>query len=134
MDDAFLPHRRRKVLGGGENRPHRSNLFEADWTWCYVVTYSAIRQPHPALKPYQQRVQTINKLMVWFSAGRDWLMALGFFVEDTAKTDAASNSRVTIGECLVWGQISCPSVNQDIIGKLRSRAFYWCNKNAIVPL
>jgi hypothetical protein len=36
-------------------------------------------------------------------------MVLGFFVEDTAKTDAASNSRVTIEECLVWGQISDPN-------------------------
>jgi hypothetical protein len=30
--------------------------------------HSAISQPHPALKPYEQRVQTMtmNKLMVWF--------------------------------------------------------------------
>jgi hypothetical protein len=45
-------------------------------------------------------------------------MALRFLVEDTAKTDAASNSRVTMGEWLVWGQISDPNVNQDTIGKL----------------
>ncbi len=25
-------------------------------------------------------------------------------------------------------------LNQDTVGKLRSRAFYWCNKNAMVPL
>ncbi len=68
-----------------------------------------------------------------FSTRRGWLMALWFFVEDTAKTDAASNSRVTTGERLVWGQISDPNVNQDTIGKLWSRAFYWCNKNAMVP-
>ncbi len=30
-------------------------------------------------------------------------------MKDTAKTDAASNSRVTMGEWLVWGQISDPS-------------------------
>jgi hypothetical protein len=51
-----------------------------------------------------------------FSTGQGWLMALWFFVEDTAKTDAASDSRVTIGEYLVWGQISDPNINQDTIG------------------
>jgi hypothetical protein len=69
-----------------------------------------------------------------FSARRGWLMALWFFVEDTAKTDAASDSRVTMGERLVWGQISDPNVNQDTVGKLWSRAFLWCNKNAKVPM
>ncbi len=33
----FLPWRRQKVLGGGENCPHQSNIFGADQTWCYVV-------------------------------------------------------------------------------------------------
>ncbi len=60
MDTAFLPQRRQKVPGGGENSPPQSNLFGADRTWCYVVTHSAISRPHPALKPYQQRVQTMN--------------------------------------------------------------------------
>jgi hypothetical protein len=59
-DDAFLPWRRQKVLGGGENSPHQSNLLGADRTWCYVVTHSTISRPHPVLKPYQQRVQTMN--------------------------------------------------------------------------
>jgi hypothetical protein len=36
-DDAFLPRWHQKVLGGGENSPHQSNLLGADWTWCYVV-------------------------------------------------------------------------------------------------
>ncbi len=58
--DAFLPRRRRKVPGGGENSPPQSNLFGADRAWCYVVTHSAISRPHPALNPYQQRVQTMN--------------------------------------------------------------------------
>ena len=53
-------------------------------------------------------------------------------MEDTAKTDAASNSRVTMGEQLVWGQISDPNVNQDKVGKLSSRAFHWCNTNMVV--
>ncbi len=59
-DDAFLPQRHQKVLGGGENSPHQSNFLGADRTWCYVVTHSAISRPHLALKPYQQRVQTMN--------------------------------------------------------------------------
>jgi hypothetical protein len=61
-------------------------------------------------------------------------MALQIFVEDTAKTDAASNSRVTMGEQLVWGQISDPNVNQDKVGKLSSRAFYRCNTTMVVPV
>ena len=77
----------------------------------------------------------MNKLMVWFQR-RAGLAdgAVGFFVEDTAKTDAASDSRVTRGEKLVWGQISDPNINQDTVGKLSSRAFYWCNTNMVVPV
>jgi hypothetical protein len=52
----------------------------------------------------------------------------------TAKTVAGSYMRVTMREWLVWGQISDPNINQDTIGKLQSRAFYWCNKNEIVLL
>jgi hypothetical protein len=59
-EDAFLPRRRQKVLKGVENSPHQSNLLGADRTWCYVVIHSAISRPHPALKPYQQRVQTMK--------------------------------------------------------------------------
>jgi hypothetical protein len=69
-----------------------------------------------------------------FSAGRGWLMAMWIVVKDIAKTDAASNSRVRRGEQLVWGQISDPNVNQHTVGKLWPRAFYWCNKNAMVIL
>jgi hypothetical protein len=60
VDDAFLSRLRRKVLGGGENSYHQSNLLGADRTWCYVVTHSTISRPHLALKPYQQRVQAMN--------------------------------------------------------------------------
>jgi hypothetical protein len=59
-DDAFLARRCQKVLGGGENSPHQSILLGADRTWCYVAAHSAISQPHSALEPYQQRVQTMN--------------------------------------------------------------------------
>ena len=60
----------------------------------------------------------MNKLMVWFQRRAGLADGAVIFVEDTAKTDAASDSRVTMGECLVWGQISDPNVNQDTIGKL----------------
>jgi hypothetical protein len=55
-------------------------------------------------------------------------------MRDTEKTDAASNGRVTMGEMLVWGQVLDPNFNQDTIGKLSSKAFDWCNKNAMVLL
>jgi hypothetical protein len=54
------------------------------------------------------------------------------FARDTAKTDAACNSRITTGDRLVWGQYLEPNVNQDAVGKLSSRAFDWCNKNMAV--
>ncbi len=57
-----------------------------------------------------------------------------FFVEGTAKTDAASNCRVTMGEWLVWGPFLDPNVNQDTVGKLSSRVFYWCNTYMVVPV
>jgi hypothetical protein len=54
------------------------------------------------------------------------------FVRDTAKTDAASESRVTTGDWLVWGQYFDPNINQDTIGKLSSRVYDWCDKNMVV--
>jgi hypothetical protein len=120
----FLPRRRRKVLREGENSPHQSNPFGTDWTWCYVVTHSAISQPHRCWNHTNREFKPWTNWWYGFSDGQNWLIALWFFVEDTAKTDAASNIRVTMGECLVWGQISDPNVNQDTIGKLWSRAFY----------
>jgi hypothetical protein len=81
----FLPRQRQKVLGGGENSPHQSNLFGADQTWCYVVTHSAISRPHSALKPYQQRVQTMNKLMVWFQRRAELADGAVIFCEGHSK-------------------------------------------------
>jgi hypothetical protein len=46
------------------------------------------------------------------------LMMILLFFWWTAKTVAGSYMRVTMGEWLVWGQISNPNVNQDIIRKL----------------
>ncbi len=52
-------------------------------------------------------------------------------MRDTAKTNADSDGRVTMGDWLVWGQFLDPNVNQDTIEKLSSRAFNWCNKNMV---
>ncbi len=62
----FLPWWCQWVLGGSENSPQQSYLFYANRTRCYVITHRAISRPQLALKPYQQRVQTMNKLMEWF--------------------------------------------------------------------
>jgi hypothetical protein len=52
--DAFLPRRRRKVLGGGENSPPQSNLLGADRTWCYVV----MTQSHQPTLPGAETIPT----------------------------------------------------------------------------
>ena len=51
-----------------------------------------------------------------------------------AKTVAGSYMRVTMGDLLVWALKLDPSLHQDTIGKLSSRAFDWCNKNVVVPV
>jgi hypothetical protein len=53
-------------------------------------------------------------------------------VRDTATIDAASNSRVTMGDWLVVGQFLDPNVNQYTFGKLSSRDFDCCNKKKVV--
>jgi hypothetical protein len=50
----FLPRRRQKVLGGGENSPHQSNLLGANWTWCYVI----MTQRHQPTTPGAETIQT----------------------------------------------------------------------------
>jgi hypothetical protein len=51
--NAFLPRQFRKVLGGGENSPHQSNLFGADRIWCYVV----MTQRHQLTIPGAETIQ-----------------------------------------------------------------------------
>ncbi len=53
-DDAFLPPRHRKVLGGGENSPPQSNLLGADRTWCYVL----MTQSHQPTTPCAETIPT----------------------------------------------------------------------------
>ncbi len=51
-----------------------------------------------------------------------------------AKTVAGSHMRVTMGDLMVWALKLDPSLHQDTIGKLASRAFDWCNNNVVVPV
>jgi hypothetical protein len=53
-DDAFLPQWCQKMLRGGENSPHQSNLFGTDRTWCYVV----MTQRHQLTTPGAETIQT----------------------------------------------------------------------------
>jgi hypothetical protein len=53
-----------------------------------------------------------------YSIGMAKLMMILLIFWWKAKTVAGSYMRVTMGEWLVWGQISDPNVNQDTIGKL----------------
>jgi hypothetical protein len=49
-----------------------------------------------------------------------------------AKTIVGSHMRVAMGDLTNWGQKLNLSLHQDTIGKPTSRAFDWCNKNAMV--
>jgi hypothetical protein len=53
-DDAFLPRQHQKVLGGGENSPHQSNLLGANWAWCYVI----MTQCHQPTTPGAETIRT----------------------------------------------------------------------------
>jgi hypothetical protein len=117
-DGAFLPQRRQKVLGGGENSPHQSNLHGANQTRCYIVMTQCISQPHPVLEPYEQRDQIMNKLMVWLQCQAGLPDGAVNFCEGHRKNDTSNDGRVTMGNWLVWGQFLDPNVNQDTMGKL----------------
>jgi hypothetical protein len=52
----------------------------------------------------------------------------------TAKTVAGSYMRVTMGALMVWALKLDQNLHQNKIGKLSSRTFNWCNKNAMVLL
>jgi hypothetical protein len=65
--NVILPRRCQKVLGVGANSPsmqpslHRQNSRQ---TWCYVVRTQHHQLPCPALKPYEQRVHTMNEVII----------------------------------------------------------------------
>jgi hypothetical protein len=76
----------------------------------------------------------MNELMVLFQGrGGKTDEDINFFGH-AAKTIAGSHMRVAMGDLAVWGQNLHLSLHQDTIGKLTSRAFDWCKKNAKVPL
>ena len=72
LDYVLLSQRRQKVIGGGENSPPmQPSLHQQVRHGVMSVGHSTI-SPRPALKQYEQRVNTINKSMVWF---QHWLGA-----------------------------------------------------------
>jgi hypothetical protein len=62
----FLPQQLQKVLGGGENSPHQSNLLGNNRTWCYVVMTQRHQPTTPGAETIQTESSNLNKLMVWF--------------------------------------------------------------------
>jgi hypothetical protein len=59
-------------------------------------------------------------------------MKILIFFGHATKTIAGSHMRVAMGDSTVWHQKLDLCLLQDTIGKLTSRAFDWCNKNAMV--
>jgi hypothetical protein len=59
-------------------------------------------------------------------------MKIIIFFGHATKTIAGSHMRVAMGDLMVWGQKLDLCLLQDTIGKPASRAFDWCNKNAMV--
>ena len=65
----LLPRRRRMVLGGGANSPPCNLLCVDKITFGHGVMssgHSTISRPDPALKRYEQRVHTMDQLMISF--------------------------------------------------------------------
>jgi len=59
----------KKVLGGGANSPPCNLICVGKITFGHGVMssgHSTISRPHPALKQYEQRVHTMDQLMVSF--------------------------------------------------------------------
>jgi hypothetical protein len=61
----FLPQWHQKVLGEGKNGPPQSNLLGANRTWWYIIMTQRHQPTTPGAETIR-RVQTMNKLMVWF--------------------------------------------------------------------
>jgi hypothetical protein len=127
--DDLLPRQRQEVLGGGANSPP-CNLLRVDKiTFGHGVMssgHSTISRPHPVLKRYEQRVHTMDQLMVsfqrWagsadedinFSAGQGQLMKILIYFWWAAKTIAGSYMKVMMGKLMVWALKLNPSLHQD---------------------
>ena len=61
-------------------------------------------------------------------------MMILIFEWSAAESIAGSYMRFTMGKLIIVPLKLDPSFHQDIIGKLSSRAFDWCNNNVGVPL
>ena len=68
--------------------------------------HSTISRPHPVLKRYEQRVHTMDQLIVSFqrwAGSADWW---------AAKTIAGSYMSVAMGKLMVWALKMGPNLNQ----------------------
>jgi hypothetical protein len=74
----------------------------------------------------------MNELMVSFQGRGGVTDENIIFFGRAAKTIAGSHMRVAMGDSTIWGQKLDLSLHQDTIGKPTSRAFDWCNINAMV--
>jgi hypothetical protein len=127
--DVFLLQQSQEVLGGGANSPsmqpslHRQNCF---WAWCHVV-----RTQHQ--QPATRDAETIlDQLMVLFqhwagSADDDIIL---FLVGGKNCSWQLHDDHE--GDLLVWALKLDPSLHQDTIEKLSSKAFDWCNNDVVV--
>ena len=93
-----------KVLGGGANSPQCNLLCATKIAVGHggmLSGHITISRPHPALKPQEQMVHTINELIVWFQGWTGSVDGTGFD-GGSAKTVAGSYMRVMMGDLLVW--------------------------------
>ena len=133
--NVLLPRWRQEVLGGGANSPP-CNLLRVDKiTFGHGVIssgHSTISRPRLALKRYEQRVHTMDQLMVSFQRWAGSADEELIFFRWAEKTIAGSYMRVTMGKLMVWALKSQPGYRTK--WKPTSRAFDWCNNNVGVPL
>jgi hypothetical protein len=59
---------------------------------------------------------------------------MNFLVGGGPKTIASSVISALGGKWMVCGQILDPNIRQDIVRKVSSSAFYWCQNNRVVLL
>jgi hypothetical protein len=125
LGDVILPRRGQKVLRGGANSPMMQPSLRGQnshRTWCYVIR----TQQHQPTMPGAETIQTEGP----HHGKTDY--DVYFFVD--GKTVAGRFMMVKIGDLMVCAPKLDSNLHQNTIGKLSSRAFDWCNKNAMVPV
>jgi hypothetical protein len=77
-------------------------------------------------------VHTMNELMVWLQDLRCQTEDDKNFLVGGPKTIASSVISALEGKWMVCGRILDPNVRRDIVRKVSSSAFYWCQNNRVV--